>query len=259
MKVALGPLASALIALLPLLAGAARPQPRSYDTHAYYALELPGTVEQASAYAATLGQNVELVERIGELEGHWLVRSPHAYVSEAGVEKRAVLTSHTEKDPVMKRHQQLKKRGTRGASLAPLALRKREKRVTPQVESRHLTHVQGRQLRRRGKRQLVAPPATPAEQEEMEEMLYAQTDLAIKDPLLPQQWHLINTRKPEYELNVTKLWSRDVNGKGVTVAIIDDGLDMTSDDLAENFVSELSLLPPCHFSEPPGMLPPDST
>ena len=39
------------------------------------------------------------------------------------------------------------------------------------------------------------------------------------------------------ELNVTGLWSKGITGKGVHVGIIDDGLDMESDDLAENFVS----------------------
>lgn len=241
MKVAIGPVVAALAALLPLLVTAARPHARAYDTHAYYALELPGTIEQATAYATSLGENVELLERIGELEGHWLVRSPHAHHAEEDLDKRTVLTSHTARDPVMVRHHAHQKRGTDAVDLAPLTLRKRAKRVAPQLDSRYLPHTAGRQLRQRQKRQLVAPPTAPVEEEEMEEMLFAQTDLGLKDPMLGLQWHLINTRKPEYELNVTKLWARDVNGQGVHVAIIDDGLDMTSDDLAENFVCHLLL------------------
>lgn len=229
MKVALGPLATALVALLPLLASA-KPEPRSYDTHAYYALEHPGTIDQARTFASDL--NVELVERIGELDGHWLVRSPHTYHAS---DKRA-MASHTEQDPVLRRYAEVKKRNVgRGVELAPLALRKRAKRIAPEAETRSMPHGSAGRYRQRRKRQFNPPTAEP-EQEIMEEMLFAQTDLGFKDPILAQQWHLINTRKPEYELNVTKLWARDVTGKGVVVAIIDDGLDMTSDDLAENFV-----------------------
>lgn len=57
------------------------------------------------------------------------------------------------------------------------------------------------------------------------------------DPMLNQQWHLINQELKDVELNVTGLWSQGVTGSGVRVGIIDDGLDMESDDLAGNFVS----------------------
>lgn len=38
-------------------------------------------------------------------------------------------------------------------------------------------------------------------------------------------------------MNLTRLWDRDVTGKGVRVCLIDDGLDYTSNDLKDNFVS----------------------
>jgi kexin len=46
----------------------------------------------------------------------------------------------------------------------------------------------------------------------------------------------------ENSINVTGVWDEGVFGKGVNVAIVDDGLDMHSDDLAANFVSTVSLL-----------------
>jgi kexin len=67
--------------------------------------------------------------------------------------------------------------------------------------------------------------------------LFAQNDIGLKDPMLDQQWHLINQEMKDIELNVTGLWSQGVTGSGVHIGIIDDGLDMDSDDLAENFVS----------------------
>jgi subtilisin family serine protease len=72
-----------------------------------------------------------------------------------------------------------------------------------------------------------------------EELIYAQTDLGIADPMLEQQWHLINRELKDVELNVTGLWARGVTGAGVKVALIDDGLDMHSDDLKDNFVREI--------------------
>lgn len=39
-------------------------------------------------------------------------------------------------------------------------------------------------------------------------------------------------------LNVTGLWEEGVTGKGVISALIDDGLDYNSRDLAPNFVSK---------------------
>jgi kexin len=69
------------------------------------------------------------------------------------------------------------------------------------------------------------------------ELLFAQNDLGLADPMLGQQWHLINTDMKDIELNVTGLWAKGITGKGVKVVIVDDGLDLNSDDLAPNFVS----------------------
>ncbi|BGP30114.1 pheromone processing endoprotease [Rhodotorula toruloides] len=57
----------------------------------------------------------------------------------------------------------------------------------------------------------------------------------IFDPLWSKQWHLVNGVMPENSINVTGVWEQGIVGKGVNVAIVDDGLDMHSDDLAANF------------------------
>ncbi|KIK61415.1 hypothetical protein GYMLUDRAFT_225099 [Collybiopsis luxurians FD-317 M1] len=59
--------------------------------------------------------------------------------------------------------------------------------------------------------------------------------LGIQDPLFPDQWHLINPDAPEHMMNVSGLWEEGYTGVGVTSSLIDDGLDYTSEDLAENF------------------------
>ena len=63
------------------------------------------------------------------------------------------------------------------------------------------------------------------------------SDLDINDPIFSEQWHLVNDKKPEHSINVANVWRQNIKGQGVRVAIVDDGLDMHSVDLAENFVS----------------------
>jgi kexin len=194
----------------------AKPSPRSYDTHHYFSLETDpsASVESASRLASSLG--AQLIERIGELDGHWLVRCDKDS-AQNGNRKRDAERGYQD---VIERWQGMKrKRSSEGGAIRDV---------------RHLP------VRKRSKRQFEAE--APSNQtwlprDSMQELTYAQSSLSLADPLLPKQWHLINTVMPDVELNVTGLWGQEINGKGVKIAIIDDGLDMHSDDLAENFVS----------------------
>jgi kexin len=75
-------------------------------------------------------------------------------------------------------------------------------------------------------------------------------DLDIKDPIFTDQWHLFNTVQPGHDVNVTSLWQEGITGTNVTVAIIDDGLDMYSDDLKDNYFAEGSWDFNAHIAEP---------
>ncbi|KAJ3792554.1 peptidase S8/S53 domain-containing protein [Lentinula aff. detonsa] len=77
-------------------------------------------------------------------------------------------------------------------------------------------------LRRRIKR---APPS-PSE---------LASKMGIQDPLFTEQWHILNPESPEHMMNVTGLWEEGYTGLGVISSLIDDGLDYTSEDLADNF------------------------
>ncbi|KAI8320136.1 hypothetical protein GQ54DRAFT_241467, partial [Martensiomyces pterosporus] len=57
----------------------------------------------------------------------------------------------------------------------------------------------------------------------------------ISDPMFKQQWHLVNSIELGHDINVTGVWHQGITGAGVTVALIDDGLDYTSEDLLDNF------------------------
>lgn len=62
--------------------------------------------------------------------------------------------------------------------------------------------------------------------------------LGITDPIFKNQWHLINTVQAGHDINVTAVWLQGITGKGSIVAMVDDGVDMTSKDLQANYYAK---------------------
>ncbi|KAL8589811.1 hypothetical protein ACOMHN_020814 [Nucella lapillus] len=64
------------------------------------------------------------------------------------------------------------------------------------------------------------------------------------DPDFPKEWFLHNTGQskgvPGLDLNVVEAWSMGYTGKGVTTAIMDDGIDYLHEDLKYNYNAEAS-------------------
>ncbi|MHC4400888.1 MAG: S8 family serine peptidase, partial [Planctomycetota bacterium] len=67
------------------------------------------------------------------------------------------------------------------------------------------------------------------------------------DPLFPDQWHLENTGQtsgtPGADANVTPVWDPagiGIDGTGVVIGIVDDGLEYTHPDLAGQYVAAYS-------------------
>ena len=81
--------------------------------------------------------------------------------------------------------------------------------------------------------------------------------LGIHDPIFNEQWHLINTVQPGHDINVTGVWLAGNTGQNTTVAIVDDGLDMYSDDLKDNYFAEGSYDFNDHKDEPKPQLADD--
>jgi subtilisin family serine protease len=53
----------------------------------------------------------------------------------------------------------------------------------------------------------------------------------------PGQWHLNWLDHPDRDSRVQGAWNREVTGAGVTIGIVDDGLDTAHPDLAPNYVA----------------------
>eukprot|EP01088_Endostelium_zonatum_P019285 TRINITY_DN658_c0_g1_i3.p1 TRINITY_DN658_c0_g1~~TRINITY_DN658_c0_g1_i3.p1 ORF type:complete len:516 (-),score=127.48 TRINITY_DN658_c0_g1_i3:106-1653(-) len=68
------------------------------------------------------------------------------------------------------------------------------------------------------------------------------------DPLFPEQWHLANSiSRPQ--INVVPVWSQlNILGRGITIAIVDDGLQYDHPDLSPRYIPEASF----NFVSTPG-------
>lgn len=64
------------------------------------------------------------------------------------------------------------------------------------------------------------------------------------DPDFDKEWYLRNTGQskgvPGLDLNVVEAWSRGYTGKGITTAIMDDGIDYLHEDLKHNYNADAS-------------------
>lgn len=65
-------------------------------------------------------------------------------------------------------------------------------------------------------------------------------ELLFSDPAYPLQWHLHNATPRGLDINVQRVWERGVTGRGVTAAVVDDGLDWNNADLRRNYNASAS-------------------
>ncbi|KAG7092769.1 hypothetical protein E1B28_009092 [Marasmius oreades] len=207
-----------LLWLLPLLSSSAIHAGRDYDSYTYYVFEY--AKESTEGIRVPLKDihrafGVEIVEQVGALQDHWLVRRKKS--SEEKVSR------HTQEheDSVLARFREL-------LSLkAPDNIGSRSNGVSTNFTAM-LKSISFQTPRQRVKR--ASPPIpTPSK------ALGVAEQLGIEDPLFPEQWHLVNDEFSEHMMNVTGVWGMGYKGEGVISSLIDDGLDYTSSDLADNF------------------------
>lgn len=210
------------IALALSLVGAASANlhPRAIDSREFFALHLDDTTSP-SHIADTLGARHE--GQIGELAGHHTFSLPR----EQSDDFNALLDD-------LRSKRKLRRRAAPG--IAP--------RSTDPLDGILWSEKLARPRQRLHKR--IPPPipeVAPRFTSEAEmKMLETQNEiihtLGITDPIFKDQWHLFNALQPGHDLNVTGLWMDGVTGEGVVTAIVDDGLDMYSDDLKPNYFAE---------------------
>ena len=197
------------------------PAKRSYSIHDYYVLEHdPFLSLSPQDCADALG--LEVVEQVGELDNHWLVRTLNNAPS-----KRS-----SDGDPILQRLAALR-RVEKPPPLLQLRSPSDVRRLTRSIRSLE-PQIPRMRVKKRAPTPFpepAPPPVTPTKADRIAQQL------GIIDPIFHDQWHLANPDHPAYDLNVSGLWSQGVAGKGVYTAVVDDGLDSTSEDLAANFVS----------------------
>ncbi|XP_054452834.1 proprotein convertase subtilisin/kexin type 7 [Anoplopoma fimbria] len=62
--------------------------------------------------------------------------------------------------------------------------------------------------------------------------------MAFNDPNYPKQWHLHNHLNKGMDINVTGVWEHNITGRGVTVVVVDDGVEHTHQDIQPNYSPE---------------------
>lgn len=199
---------------LPLSARQLRP--RDYQARDYYALELSG-----EAYPDIVARHFGLDHEgpIGELANH------HLFSASIGG-----------RDIIKDRIEEYRKS------------RKRDNYLNELYGS--ILFAEKQRLKKLEKRGIPLPPRQQPVEQDLETLDYLMDTLNIKDPIFYEQWHLFNPVQRGHDVNVTGVWLQGITGQNVTVSIVDDGLDMYSNDLRDNYFAEGSYDFNDHVPEP---------
>ena len=198
--------------------GTTLPAKRFYDTHNYYVLEQRSdTTAAASLTEVARSLGVEIVERAGELEDTWLVRTLKPEFEARDGEDTL--------DPVLSAFENLRLKAS-----SPFVARSEEAISARQIVSAvsFLERQTPAELVKRAPPPIRPPTPTSAQG--------VANRLGLKDPLFTEQWHIINDEFPDHMMNITSVWDMGLTGKGVVTAFIDDGLDFDTEDLKDAFV-----------------------
>ncbi|KAI9727882.1 MAG: pheromone processing endoprotease [Chrysothrix sp. TS-e1954] len=195
------------------LSGALRP--RSYDTHDYYAVHLSPTTSP-EALAEHLG--LEFDGQIGDLQDHYLLRRTR---DDQDIVQDAVYAH--------KRRKRRRDTGYQNQLLDGVHFHQKQE-VKKRLVKRVPPPPNGLMLKQ-------APPKDDADSNSNATQIGIDLaeELEISDPIFHEQWHLYNPVQLGHDLNVSGVWKQGVTGKNATVCIVDDGLDMDSEDLKANY------------------------
>ncbi|RVX69843.1 hypothetical protein B0A52_05677 [Exophiala mesophila] len=216
---------------VPLLSLHAHASLRNHDRNDYFALHLRSDVDPLHI-AQRLG--VQYEGQVGELPQHYTFSCPKNTCSEL--------------ERSLNEAEMRKKRRRR--SLGEEYNNLEKKQATFDLDG--ILWSEKQQLRHRHVKRLPPPipwvPRAPqsvdsanaddldqAHADALERLDQAAKTLDIQDPIFKTQWHLFNPVQLGHDLNVTGLWLQGITGNGTISAVIDDGLDMYSNDLKDNY------------------------
>ncbi|RMD39928.1 hypothetical protein DV735_g5208, partial [Chaetothyriales sp. CBS 134920] len=209
---------------------------RDFGANDYFAVHLqPGV--SAREIAERLGAHNE--GPLGELPDHYTFSCP----------KETSDHVHTRLEELKERRRLLRRRSPQSRSVADRGdsldtilwsdkqhLRRRHvKRIPPPPPSPPLPSAGPPLSLRRPPPPQPEPELDPAQQEAIQRLNKIAAQLEIEDPIFKEQWHLFNPIQPGHDLNVTGVWLEGITGNGTISAVIDDGLDMDSNDLKDNY------------------------
>jgi kexin len=206
--------------LLPAVLQTAYAQ-RDYDTNDYYAVHLSPDINPESV-SSHLGLHYD--GPLGELQDHHIFRTSrshgqdHIKTAIQDLKRRRRKRDvgwdepHVLDNVLLSQKQELEKR-------FPLFRRS----ALPPLESDDTN--------------LIRQSGPPVDSYVQKGLDIAKT-LGIEDPIFQEQWHLYNHVQIGHDINVTGVWQQGITGKNSTISIVDDGLDMDSDDLKDNYFAK---------------------
>jgi kexin len=200
-------------------AGTSYLRARNYETHDYYVVHIDPSTSPGHV-ASSLGLGCE--GPLGELPDHYVFSSPR---HEGDIVRE------------MRQRRRRKRVATRDAYADVLdsVLFSQKQQLKPRMQKRVFVSEYGRQ---------GSPPDVPTVPDgvPVDATIAKQQEIAralnIQDPIFAEQWHLFNPVQYGHDVNVSDVWMQGVTGNGSTVAIVDDGLDMYSEDLKDNYFAE---------------------
>jgi kexin len=198
--------------LFLLAASFALASQRNFESHDYFSLHIDAL---ASPHDVARSIGAQLEGSIGQLPNHYTISTPK--------ERSALVESEL--------HALRRRRRKRGIQDGPGVLWHQKQTLRPRLVKR------------------IPPPSVPRQAPPPESSLRpnpvaveALDDIAstleINDPIFKDQWHILNTIQLGHDLNVTGVWLQGITGNGSITSVIDDGLDMYSDDLKDNYFAD---------------------
>ena len=221
---------------LACLSFAANLTTRSHDTHHYYALHLQ---PNAPPYQVASALGLDYEGKLGELPDHHTFSSPHHRKHDADQiledlrrrRRKRELTGIGVLDGVLwSQKQKVKRRMEKRNILPPLPNRQGPPPTGTAADAVNQTPA--------GSPSVPTPTEPVGDPEAVAERAGIKRELSIDDPIFDEQWHLFNTVQLGHDINVTGVWKQGITGEGATAVMVDDGIDMYSDDLKDNYFAK---------------------